>query len=62
MEETSAPRRRPTPEPAPPPADAEVAIVDYGVDAPGTIPGDAVLAVSNTSRAEPHELREVEVT
>lgn len=40
----------------PPAADAEVALVDYGVDAPDSLPGHALLDVSNSSAAEPHEL------
>jgi uncharacterized cupredoxin-like copper-binding protein len=42
---------------APPDADAEVTLVDFAFDTPGTLPGDAVVAVTNDeSSSEPHEL------
>lgn len=39
-----------------PEADAEVGLLDYAFDLPEELAGDAVLAVSNDSESEPHEL------
>jgi uncharacterized cupredoxin-like copper-binding protein len=44
-------------EPAPlPDADVEVQLLDYAFDVPATIDGDATVAVTNSSQAEPHEM------
>ena len=40
----------------PPEADEAISLIDYAFDAPDSLPGDAVLAISNDGSTEPHEL------
>ena len=40
----------------PPEADEEISLIDYAFDTPDRLPGDGVLAISNRSSTEPHEM------
>ena len=42
--------------PSVPEADAQVELVDYGFDFPESIPGDALLEITNAADLEPHEM------